>query len=69
MIIWKKTPQGVRYYIATQGGRAIWGSKSSAPYLTADKLDMVLRHLRIMEPTARIGAIHPTEKFDEKAMG
>jgi len=66
MIVWKETEDGVRYYAGTSGGRAILGAKSSACEMDGDVLQMVCRHLRIMEPIAAIGRMHKGEKFSEE---
>ena len=40
----------VRYYVATTDGRVIAGDKSSAARMRPEEAEMVLKHLRIIDP-------------------
>ena len=40
----------VRYYVATANGKAIAGSRTEAARMRPEEAEMVLKHLRIIDP-------------------
>lgn len=66
MIIWTETDAGVRYYVATNNGRPIFGAKGSAAELSGEPLDQVCRHLRLLMQGIKLGTMTRGERFDPK---
>lgn len=64
MVVYRIRDRRVRYYNGMNHGKAIFGAKhAAATFVDNAKVEMVARHLRIMNPYDEVGVWDSAQRF------